>query len=344
MSQTLGEKLRQAREERGISISEVSEQTRIAAHHLESIEDDNYKTLPGGIFNKGFVKTYAKFVGIDEQEALQDYAKLAAADVASQEDELKAYKPEVLTDDRSGTSIIPTVIIAVLILGLMSAGILFLVNYIQNRGDAPVVSNTNSNTGGNSAVAEPQPTPAAAAAPAISGIKVEFASDADVSLTALTDGKRSSLLVTPGKPATFEPKESLKLSYSKSLAAVAKLSINGKPITLPSTPENPRRAAIEFEINSANLPQIWQSGAIAFDGGAQSSAPSPTPVESGSATVPTTEVAPGPAPATTAATAQTAPPRPVRTATPPRAAATPRPVTTQTPIIVGRPAATPRPN
>ena len=69
MSLTLGEKLRQAREERGISIREVSEQTRISSLYLEAIENDNYKTLPGGIFNKGFVKSYAKFVGFDEQEA-----------------------------------------------------------------------------------------------------------------------------------------------------------------------------------------------------------------------------------------------------------------------------------
>ena len=70
MSLTLGEKLRQAREERGISISEVAEQTRISPHYLDSIENDDYRTLPGGIFNKGFVKSYAKYVGIDEQDAL----------------------------------------------------------------------------------------------------------------------------------------------------------------------------------------------------------------------------------------------------------------------------------
>ena len=53
MSLTLGEKLRQAREERGISISEVAEQTRISRQYLECIENNDYKILPGGIFNKG---------------------------------------------------------------------------------------------------------------------------------------------------------------------------------------------------------------------------------------------------------------------------------------------------
>ena len=80
MSLTLGQKLRQAREERGISIGEVSEQTRISPHYIESIENDDYKTLPGGIFNKGFVKSYARYVGYDEQEALGDYSKLMGGD------------------------------------------------------------------------------------------------------------------------------------------------------------------------------------------------------------------------------------------------------------------------
>ena len=79
MSLTLGEKIRQAREERGISISEVAEQTRISALYLESIENDDYRPLPGGIFNKGFVKSYAKHLGLDEQEALQEYAALLSS-------------------------------------------------------------------------------------------------------------------------------------------------------------------------------------------------------------------------------------------------------------------------
>ena len=61
MSLTLGEKLRQAREARGITISEVAEQTRISALYLEAIENNDYRTLPGGIFNKGFVKSFAKY-------------------------------------------------------------------------------------------------------------------------------------------------------------------------------------------------------------------------------------------------------------------------------------------
>ena len=87
MSLSLGEKLRQAREERGISINEVAEQTRISPQYLKAIESDDYKPLPGGIFNKGFLRSYARYIGFDENEALHDYAQLMAENAQSSDSE-----------------------------------------------------------------------------------------------------------------------------------------------------------------------------------------------------------------------------------------------------------------
>ena len=264
MSLTLGEKLRQAREDRGFTLSEVAEQTRISSLYLESIEHDDYRILPGGIFNKGFVKSYAKFVGVNEQEALLDYSNILSDSATSEEAELKLYKPEVLTDDRSSASMVPTAIIAVIILGLMTAGILFLVNYLR-QPSAPVVTN-NSPKVNAAADTRANIDPTTPNAPNMASLKIEFkALSQPVSLTATSDGKTSSNVVTAGSTVSFEPKESLKLSYSKSLANVVQLSINGKAITLPAQPLIPRRNAIEFEINKDNLAQIWTSGTISSD-------------------------------------------------------------------------------
>lgn len=264
MSLTLGEKLRQAREERGFTLSEVAEQTRISSLYLESIENDDYRILPGGIFNKGFVKSFAKAVGVNEQEALSDYAELLGRTSASDEEELKVYKPEVLTDDRSGSSMAPTIIFAVVILAAMTAGVLLLVNYLRQPADAPVANigpKANTNT---PAEAPPEPDSTPSNAPDMATLKVEFkALSEPVALTSTSDGKMASNVVTAGSTAAFEPKESLKLSYSKSLANVVQLTINGKTITLPAQPLAPKRNAIEFEINKGNIGQIWTSGAIA---------------------------------------------------------------------------------
>ena len=75
MAATIGEQLRLAREGRGIPLREISDQTRISMHYLEAIEADDFKRLPGGIFNRSFVKAYARYVGYDEKEAVEAYTR-----------------------------------------------------------------------------------------------------------------------------------------------------------------------------------------------------------------------------------------------------------------------------
>lgn len=321
MSSSLGEKLRQAREERSISISEVAEQTRISPLYLEAIDRNDYKTLPGGIFNKGFVRSYAKYVGVDEQEALQDYSRLIAEHEQKEDEKYKAYRPEVLTDDRSGSSIVPTVLFAVVILGVMTAviiGGLYLYNYIQNQQSQPPVA-TNVNTA--PANAGTNPVTPALQAPTMGTLKVEFAAVGDaVSLTsAIDNGKSTEQLLAPGSPAVFEPKENLKLRYSKSRAQFAQLKLNGKQIVLPSEPENPKASTIEIDLNQGNLVRIWQSGTFSFGSGTVSP------------------------PANTTVTPATVRPVPKASATPKPAAAnvnTPEPRPTSAPTMTNRPTTT----
>jgi cytoskeletal protein RodZ len=70
---TLGEELRRKREERGITLAEISESTRIGTRFLKAIETDNFSTLPGGIFTRSFIRAYAKQVGMNEDEAINLY-------------------------------------------------------------------------------------------------------------------------------------------------------------------------------------------------------------------------------------------------------------------------------
>ena len=267
MSLTLGEKLRQARESRGITISEVAEQTRISSLYLESIENNDYRGLPGGIFNKGFVKSFAKYVGVEEQEALQDYARIVSAQSAEDEDESKSYRPEVLTDDRTGGSFLPTIIFAVIILGLLSWAVISLVNYLNKPAD-PTAANSavnsektnsnsaNSNTANTNTAAQPMP--------AANEIKIEFkALTEKINVTTIIDGKKASADVLPATSATYTGQQSVTIMYYKGFTPdKIQLTVNGKTVTVPSVPFNPKRNTIEFEINKENLQQIWQSGAI----------------------------------------------------------------------------------
>jgi transcriptional regulator with XRE-family HTH domain len=320
MALSLGEKLRQAREERGISISEVAEQTRISPLYIESIENDDYKTLPGGIFNKGFVRSYAKFIGFDEQEALSDYSQLAAENEILSEQPLKVHRSEVLTDDNSTRSMLPTLIFAVVILGLMTAGVLFLLNYLQSPGpEVAANKNANSNPPGNTAnnAAVATPTPMPGTAPTMATLKVDFQAASDpISLLAVSDGVSTNPMVQGGGGiVSFEPKEALRLTYSKSLASSARLFMNGKPIVLPEGPLNPRRNTIEFEINKDNVTRIWEEGRI----------------------VPVLPAAPANTNVAVQTPTPTATPAVTPTTVPTRPAATPRPTPAVTPPPVNRP-------
>ena len=265
MAETLGEKLRQAREERGVTITEVAEQTRISPHYIELIEQDDYRTLPGGIFNKGFVKSFAKYVGVDESEALQDYSRLITAQTGEANDDPKTYRPEVLTDDRSSSSRLPTIIFAAVILGLMTWGILALVRYIQsNPPNLSAVSNSNSAsnaTDANAANVNAVNPTAVSTPPATDEIKLEFMPQATViNVTATVDGKTSTENVTKENPKTYSGTQSVKLRYYKGFANQVQITLNSKQIAAPPAPL--KGNIIEIEINRSNIAQALQSGQI----------------------------------------------------------------------------------
>lgn len=65
MSQ-FGQDLRREREARGIAIETITDVTKISSRHLLALEDEHFEALPGGVFNKGIVRGYARVVGLDE--------------------------------------------------------------------------------------------------------------------------------------------------------------------------------------------------------------------------------------------------------------------------------------
>ena len=70
---SFGEKLKLEREKRKISLEQISSSTKIGTRMLQALEEDKFNQLPGGVFNKGFVRAYARVVGLDEDQAVADY-------------------------------------------------------------------------------------------------------------------------------------------------------------------------------------------------------------------------------------------------------------------------------
>jgi cytoskeleton protein RodZ len=66
----LGERFRKAREARGLSLSDVAEQIRIRAIYLSAIEDERWDAIGAAVYIRGFLRTYARFLGIDPEEVV----------------------------------------------------------------------------------------------------------------------------------------------------------------------------------------------------------------------------------------------------------------------------------
>lgn len=70
---SFGEELRRERELRDISLKEIAEATKISIKFLEALEQNHFDLLPGGIFNRGFIRAYARFIGVDGEEMVNAY-------------------------------------------------------------------------------------------------------------------------------------------------------------------------------------------------------------------------------------------------------------------------------
>lgn len=90
-----GDKLRREREMRGVTLEEISESTKIGTRSLRALEQEDFEKLPGGIFNKGFVRAYSRFLGLDEDQTVADF------DLAWNEHEsAKGPAPEPVVDEK----------------------------------------------------------------------------------------------------------------------------------------------------------------------------------------------------------------------------------------------------
>src|SRR5262249_47223894 len=68
-----GGKLRQARERRGIPLRQIAASTKISAAALEGLERNDVSKLPGGIFSRAFVRSYAAEIGLDPEETVREF-------------------------------------------------------------------------------------------------------------------------------------------------------------------------------------------------------------------------------------------------------------------------------
>jgi cytoskeletal protein RodZ len=128
---SLGEKLRQTREEKSCTLEQVSRDTNIATRYLQALETEDFSGFPGEPYILGFLRNYSEYLGLDVQEQLSRYRALKIQEQPVPVDQL-LHSPVPVR------KIILSILIPLLILGL-GAGAYYFVTHWPVREQAPVV-------------------------------------------------------------------------------------------------------------------------------------------------------------------------------------------------------------
>lgn len=99
MPETVGEFFRQVRETKGLTLDEVASKTRIHPDFLKALEEGNFAKLPDHVFAKGFVRSYARSLGLDEEDAMRRFADSGGA-FYNKQGELERLRLRQAEDDR----------------------------------------------------------------------------------------------------------------------------------------------------------------------------------------------------------------------------------------------------
>lgn len=164
---SFGEKLKREREMRAITLEEIAEATKIGTRSLRALEEEHFDQLPGGIFNKGFVRAYAKFLGIDEEQAVADYmtatnevgtsTSTQMAALAEQVEQHRAAKEASESKSGNTAAMVVAILVIVIVAGIGFGGYKMWQARKQQREAAAAEHKTKSVP---PPVAIQQPTPA----------------------------------------------------------------------------------------------------------------------------------------------------------------------------------------
>jgi len=127
-----GENLQREREMRGVTLEEISAATKISVRFLRAIEGEDFGALPGGVFTRSFIRTYARYLGLDEERVMAEFhlTGQAGADV-----DTHRLAPLKLPIQRSDSH---TTLLVLLVAGIMLSAAYFLYRYSRRSIEVQV--------------------------------------------------------------------------------------------------------------------------------------------------------------------------------------------------------------
>jgi cytoskeleton protein RodZ len=272
---SFGERLRREREQRNISLEQIVAVTKIGRRLLVALEEEQFDLLPGGIFNKAYVRAYAKCIGINEDEAVALY--LEAAQEPPPDTKVIAHQHSFHSDrmpDRASFPIVPVLILLVVAAGAVGGW----KTYQDHRSERERIAAAGSHDAvppqNSDAVPASTPSPAtvtpsgaeqraANTAPAPSTATTGAATPASTIAAPATTTSTATAGATPLPPGSFEVTVSPKGPAWVSVKADGKYVVRGiiKPPdvkTVRATGEvvfyTGNAGALEVSFNGKNIP------------------------------------------------------------------------------------------
>jgi cytoskeleton protein RodZ len=228
---TVGERLRAAREEKGLSLEDIAAHTRIPQRHLESIESAEWDKLPAPTYTTGFAKSYATVVGLDRTE-ISDQLREEMGGQRFTASTAEVFEPADPARTMPKSLVIGAIVFVVLVIAVMS----WLNRRSLEQSDQPV-ANAPATAQGAAPESAPVQAPAAPAA----------AAQGPVVLTATGP---AWIQVTDQGKTLFAGQLAAGQSYAVPPTATAPLLKAGKP------------EALQVKVGTAVAPQVGPPGKV----------------------------------------------------------------------------------
>ncbi len=220
---SFGTWLRRQRELREISLREIADVTKISIRYLEALEQDRFDVLPAPVFAHGFLREYARYVGLDADEVVNSYL---TAQKATEPDEADDSQPVVRRRDAMRPTGVLLALAAVLILALVAALAYFAESFRgEARSEPPPMAAPVTQPA-------PKPPPVLEAEPESVVpllVTIDFSEECWIEATIDGEGQVNELHV-PGESLRIEAQEKVSLTIGNPEAV--RVEVNGQPFPI----------------------------------------------------------------------------------------------------------------
>ncbi|MDX1658457.1 MAG: DUF4115 domain-containing protein [Nitriliruptorales bacterium] len=245
MSIGIGDQLREARQGQGRSVQDAADATRMRTEYIRALEDEEFGVFGGDVYAKGFLSTYARYLGLDPQPLLDEYRRYVASadyDASAIATSAEPHGPKAPPPRWIAWGV---VVVAVL------AGAVALSNLADGRSPAPADEPTEgmaspTPTAAETPTSEPEPSPTPS--PTFDGVNLTLAFTGRCWINVTIEGESVETgTFESGDELTFEHDEAVTVRFGAPGAVEVTLNgeelgapgTQGEPVTVTFTPEGP---------------------------------------------------------------------------------------------------------